>query len=75
MNCLICKHSKTRLGKTAVTLERGATTVVIKNVPAQVCSNCGEEYVAEDVTERLLKYAEEAVNSGVLVDVREYMAA
>ncbi len=75
MKCVICKHGETRPGKTTVTLERGATTVVIKNVPAQVCSNCGEEYVADDVTERLLKYAEEAVSSGVLVDVREYMAA
>ena len=46
MNCVICKHGETRPGKTTVTLERKATTVVIKNVPAQVCSNCGEEYVA-----------------------------
>ncbi len=27
MNCLICKHGETRPGKTAVTLEREATTV------------------------------------------------
>jgi YgiT-type zinc finger domain-containing protein len=26
-------------------LERESTTVVIKGVPAEVCHNCGEEYV------------------------------
>ena len=74
MNCLICKHGKNHPDRATVTLERGATTVVIKNIPARVCSNCGEEYVADDITERLLKYAEEAVNSGVLVSVKEYIA-
>jgi YgiT-type zinc finger domain-containing protein len=63
----------TRSGKATVTLERDGTTLVIKNVPAQVCSNCGEEYVAEEITARLLKAAEEAVRAGVKVDMREYV--
>jgi len=46
--------------------------VVFRNVPAQVCKNCGEEYVAQDVTRELLSRAEEAVRQGVLVDVRDY---
>ncbi|TAN63549.1 type II toxin-antitoxin system MqsA family antitoxin [bacterium] len=75
MKCVICKHGETRSGKSTVTLERKSTTLVIKDVPAQVCVNCGEEYVAEEITLRLLKAAEEAVKAGVKVDVREYVAA
>ncbi len=75
MRCVICKHGKTQSGHTTVTLERQAATLVIKNVPAEVCSNCGEAYVDEQVGESLLKSAEEAVKSGVQVDVREYVAA
>ncbi len=75
MKCTICKHGETRPGRTTVTLERDGTTLVVKGVPAMVCSNCGEEYVNEDTTARLLKVAEEAVRAGVQIDVREYKAA
>lgn len=75
MICLICKHGETRSGTATVTLEREGTTLVIKGVPAQVCANCGEEYVDEDTTARLLRTAEEAVRTGVQVDVRQYAAA
>ena len=60
---------------TTVTLSRGSTTVVFKGVPAQICENCGEEYVDENITARLLAIAEEAARSGVQVDVRDYVAA
>jgi YgiT-type zinc finger domain-containing protein len=75
MKCVVCKQGKTRSGKATVTLERDGATIVIKGVPAEVCSNCGEEYVGEEVTTRLLRAAEEAVKAGVKVDVREYVAA
>jgi hypothetical protein len=56
-------------------LERNGMTLVVKSVPARVCENCGEEYVDEDVTARLLREAEDAARSGVQVDIREYVAA
>ncbi len=75
MRCVVCKHGETHPGKATVTLERDGATLVIKGVPADVCPNCGEEYVSEEITARLLKSAEEAVKTGVKVDVREYAAA
>ena len=75
MTCVICKNGETRPGTATVTLEREGATVVIKRVPARVCKNCGEEYVDEGITARLLKIAEEAVRAGVQVDVRTYEAA
>jgi YgiT-type zinc finger domain-containing protein len=75
MKCVICKVSETRPGRATVTLERDATTLVIKNVPADICANCGEEYVSAETTELLLRTAEEAVRSGVQVSVRDYVAA
>lgn len=75
MKCVICKHGETQEGRVSVTLEREGTTLVIKNVPAQVCRNCGEEYVNEETTTQLLKTAEEVAGAGVEVDIREYKAA
>ena len=75
MKCLMCKNEKTVEGTTTVTFERDGMTLVIKNVPAQVCPNCGEAYVDEETSIRLLETAERAASEGVQVEVREYQAA
>lgn len=75
MKCFVCKQGETEPGKATVTLERGGLTLVIKDVPADVCKNCGEEYIDEKIVAELLKTAEEVAQSGAEVDVREYMAA
>jgi len=75
VKCVICNKGETQSGKTTVTPEREGMTLVFKSVPADVCTNCGEAYVGEKVSSRLLKVAEEAARSGVQVDVREYVAA
>jgi hypothetical protein len=50
-------------------------TLVTKGVPALICDNCGEEYVDEEITARLLAAADEAERAGVEVEVREFVAA
>lgn len=75
MQCVICKNGELRPGVTSVTLTRQNMTLVFKGVPARICDNCGEEYIDETTSERLLEIAEEAVKAGVQVDVRDYVAA
>ncbi|MCB0220001.1 MAG: type II toxin-antitoxin system MqsA family antitoxin [Chrysiogenetes bacterium] len=75
MKCPFCKHGETREGTTTVTLERGETTVVFKDVPAEVCVNCGEALVSEEVSASLLSQAQTAATAGVEVEVRHYVAA
>jgi YgiT-type zinc finger domain-containing protein len=75
MKCVICKHGETHLGTTTITLERGSTTLVFKGVPAQICNNCGEAYLDEETSKQLLATAEDAVNGGVQVEIREFSAA
>lgn len=75
MKCVICKDGETQPGLATVTLEREGMTLVVKAVPAMVCGNCGEEYVDEATTARLLRIAEDAAKAGVQVDVREFVAA
>ena len=41
MKCVVCKQAETRPGVTTVTFERGDSTFVVREVPAQVCPNCG----------------------------------
>ena len=58
-----------------VVLQRDGATVVINDVPAQVCENCGEEYVDEKVAESVLAAAEASARAGVRVEIRDYVAA
>ena len=75
MKCVICKHGETEPGTTTITLERDTLTLVVKGVPAQVCENCGEAYVDEATTRKLLETAEAEVSAGAQVEIREYKAA
>ena len=75
MKCHICNNGETQSGLVTVTLERGNVTLVYKAVPAQVCENCGEEYISSETTASLLLQAEAAVRAGVEVEVKAYIAA
>ena len=72
MKCVICKHGDTESSTTTLTLEREGAVVVFKEVPAQVCTNCGEAYVDETISEKLLGVAEQCIRDGVEIDVRKY---
>ena len=75
MKCVICKQGVPRPGKTTVILQRDGTTLVVVNVPAEVCENCGEAYVDEATAGELLRRAEEATRAGVVLDIQEYVGA
>jgi YgiT-type zinc finger domain-containing protein len=74
MNCVICKTGETRPGNATVTLQRGETTVLIKETPADVCQNCGEYYLDEIVARKVYGQAEEAVNRHAEVEILRYAA-
>ncbi len=74
MKCVVCKQAETLPGVTTVTLERDGSTFVVREVPAQVCPNCGEDYVDSKVTAALLNTAERLSQAGAQVDVRRYAA-
>lgn len=74
MTCVICKQGSTKPGFATVTLQRGNTTVIFKEVPADICENCGEYYLSEEITGKLLERAEEAVKKGAEVEILRFAA-
>jgi len=74
MRCVICKEGNTASGQATVTLQRGDSTIIFKNVPAQVCANCGEYYLSESITDQLLTRAEAAVQSGAELEILRFAA-
>ena len=74
MKCIVCKQAETKTGTTTVTLEQRGATFVFKDVPAQICPNCGEDYVDDAVADSLLKSADAMAAAGTQVEIRRYPA-
>jgi YgiT-type zinc finger domain-containing protein len=72
MNCLICRQAEIVDGFTSITFEREEFRFLIRRVPAQICPNCGEAIVDEDVAIHLLSEAEDSFAQGLPEDAREY---
>lgn len=75
MKCVICKVGTTAPGTVTATFDVRDLTIVIRNVPSDVCDSCGEGYHDEATTSRLLEIVAAAIRSGVTIEVREYGTA
>jgi len=50
--CPLCGGEK-RIGSTIYTVDLGFGLVVVKDVPAKVCSQCGEEWISSEIASQL----------------------
>jgi YgiT-type zinc finger domain-containing protein len=74
MRCVLCKQGETQPGHVPVVLQRGETVVILKEVPAEVCKNCGEYYLNDAVTGEVLERAEKAIQNGAEVEILRFAA-
>jgi YgiT-type zinc finger domain-containing protein len=72
MICVVCHNGQTRLGTTTIAFHRQGRTVVVTEVPAEVCENCQEPYVGEEASARVLEIAGEARQARAQVLVRDF---
>ncbi|MGH9000458.1 MAG: type II toxin-antitoxin system MqsA family antitoxin [Acidimicrobiia bacterium] len=71
--CAVCAGDA-RPATTSYTFEREARTLVVKDVPADVCVNCGEAFVNDLVAGHLLEMAARNRRSGEPYAVEPYAA-
>ena len=74
MSCAICRHGALEPGVATIVLERGEMTLIFKEVPAQVCDTCGEEFVSAEVNAALLERAEAALSRGTTLEMLRFAA-
>ena len=75
MKCVICKTGTTKQGLVTVTVDVKGTIVVIRDVPAKVCSNCGNYYLSSEITNIITKKVQDAVSKGAEVEIIRINAA
>ena len=74
MKCAICHNGETEKGTISVMLEKDQATLIFKHVPAQICGNCGEEYISAEVNSELLCQSEKEFDKGIMLELLEYAA-
>lgn len=74
MTCLICRTGKLQAGTTTVTLERGTSVVIIRQVPAEICDTCGEYYLDNATANAVYQQADDAMRRHVEVEILRYAA-
>jgi YgiT-type zinc finger domain-containing protein len=57
--CPMCGGEKAP-GRTTYSAELGTGVVVVRNVPAEICKQCGEEWIGPDVARALEQIVEKA---------------
>ncbi len=73
--CTTCKTGLMQKGLTTVTFDKDNMVIVFRNVPANVCSVCGDYTVESETAKELLKTAKEEVSKGHQVSVMNYSKA
>ena len=75
MKCVICKTGTTEPGKVTVTIDVKGTVVVIRDVPAKVCSNCGNYYLSSEITKLISEKVQQTISKGVEIEIIKLNAA
>ncbi len=65
MKCLVCKHNRFKKGTTLLPVERGSAILLITDIPARACENCGETYLDEETAQEVQDLANETLSGEV----------
>lgn len=66
--CALCGGQR-RAGRVTHSVDLGSTLVVVRNVEAQVCDQCGEAWLEDATVAQLERIVHEARARGVEVEV------
>jgi YgiT-type zinc finger domain-containing protein len=69
MKCTSCKTGEMKPGTTVIPYSQGEITILVKDVQAQVCDQCGAWYVDPDTLESVREIIQKETNSGHEVSV------
>ena len=66
--CPICGGNK-RSAKTTFSVDKGETLIVIRDVPATVCAQCGEEWIDDETAQKVERIVDEAQAKNAQVEI------
>lgn len=70
--CFYCTGKKMLKTYTNYTVSFGDIVIVVKNVPCEKCTQCGEKYFSDVVMAQLEKIVEEAKNAAQEIYITDF---
>jgi HTH-type transcriptional regulator / antitoxin MqsA len=61
MNCIFC-NGEIEYKKVTFIYENDDEYIFVKNVPAEVCTKCGEKTYSPEITDKLLRFADNKIS-------------
>lgn len=74
MRCTTCKNGTTKPGHTTYVVDRDGRVAVIRDVPADICEQCGETCFDEKTAQSLYEQAERILSDGSEVEITKFAA-
>jgi YgiT-type zinc finger domain-containing protein len=76
MRCPLCKGEMVRGRKTNLPYELSdERVIVVRNVPAIICSQCGDAFIEADILGKVEKILDKATKDGMILGFVEYEKA
>jgi YgiT-type zinc finger domain-containing protein len=66
--CPLCGGRK-QLGQTTYSVDLGSGVILVRNVPATVCVQCGETWIDHYTAQKLEQITQEAREKGLQVEI------
>lgn len=74
LQCPACK-AEMQKGNTELTFKRDRSVVVIEDIPAMVCPQCGEASIEASISQIIYEIADREIKRGVALEFCKFKAA
>jgi len=74
MKCIQCDEGYTIDGLTTVAFEKNGIVFLFRHVTTMICPVCGEEYLSEEIQDRLADITERCLEPGLTINVYDFAA-
>jgi len=69
MNCSICNNGTCKKGITEELFNKNGKLIILKDLPAMICENCGAKFFSEETSALILKNLKEAEHSKAELEI------
>jgi len=69
MTCSICNNGECKSGITEELFNKKGKFIILKNLPAMICENCGAKFFSEQTSTLILQNLKEAEKSNAELEI------
>ena len=72
MKCIQCNEGQTVDGVATIAFEKKGVAFLFRHVPVMTCPVCGEEYLSEEIQDRLTDITSRCLQPGLSINVYDF---